>query len=161
MDYRENLFKRLGDRDPLIVLEETPSRLDEIVRAHPASRLRMRAREGQWTANEVIGHLGDGEWVYGYRLRLILCEDEPPLVGTKQDAWVAAQRHNQRDPRELVEVFRTLRGLNLALWRRLSPRELARTGDHNERGPESLAVMLRMTAGHDLSHLAQIARGFT
>lgn len=161
MDYRENLFNRLGDRDPLIVLEETPSRLDEIIRTHPASRLRTRAREGQWTANEVIGHLGDGEWVYGYRLRLILCEDEPSLVGTKQDAWVAAQKHNERDPRELAGLFRTLRGLNLALWRRLSPRELARTGDHNERGPESLAVMLRMTAGHDLSHLAQIARSLT
>ena len=159
MDYRENLFSLLGERDPLTVLAETSSRLEAIVRTHPAALLRTRAREGQWTPNEVIGHLGDGEWVYGYRLRLILCEEHPPLMGTKQDAWVAAQRHNERDPHELVEVFRTLRGFNLALWKRLSPADLARTGEHNERGPESLAVMLRMTAGHDLSHLAQIARG--
>ena len=161
LDYRERLLALPGDRDPLSVLAETPSRLEAIVRAHPVSRLTARAREGQWTATEVIGHLGDGEWVYGYRLRLILCEDEPPLVGTKQDAWVAAQRHNERDPRELVEIFRTLRGLNLVLWRRLSPRELARSGAHDERGRESLEVMLRMTAGHDLSHLAQIVRCLT
>jgi hypothetical protein len=31
-------------------------------------------------------------------------------------------------------------------------------GRHNERGAESLAVMLRMQAGHDLSHLNQIDR---
>jgi hypothetical protein len=35
---------------------------------------------------------------------------------------------------------------------------LKRTGEHNERGPESLDVMLRLLAGHDLSHLSQIAR---
>ena len=35
---------------------------------------------------------------------------------------------------------------------------LQRTGQHNERGPESLAVMLPMMAGHDLSHLDQITR---
>jgi hypothetical protein len=40
----------------------------------------------------------------------------------------------------------------------MSPADLQRTGQHNERGPESLAVMLRMLAGHDLSHLDQIAR---
>lgn len=27
-----------------------------------------------------IGHLTDSEWAYGYRLRLILCEDEPAIV---------------------------------------------------------------------------------
>jgi hypothetical protein len=55
-------------------------------------------------------------------------------------------------------MFRTLRQYNLALWKSMSPADLQRTGQHNERGPESLAVMLRMLAGHDLSHLDQIAR---
>jgi hypothetical protein len=44
------------------------------------------------------------------------------------------------------------------VWKRMSPADLTRAGRHNERGPESLAVMLRMLAGHDLSHLDQIAR---
>ena len=39
-----------------------------------------------------------------------------------------------------------------------SPEHLKRTNQHNERGPESLEVMLRLLAGHDLSHLAQINR---
>ena len=36
--------------------------------------------------------------------------------------------------------------------------DLERAGQHNERGPESLDVMLRLLAGHDLSHLNQIAQ---
>jgi len=88
-DYRENLFRLLGERDPLEVLSETPSALLRITREHSASELRARPFKDKWTPNEVMGHLTDGEWTYGYRLRLILCEDHPALVGTRQEAWVA------------------------------------------------------------------------
>jgi DinB family protein len=156
--YRDHLFASLGDRDPLEVLGQTASALADIVRTHSADVLRARPFEGKWTPNELIGHLADGEWVGGYRLRLILCEESPTILGMNQDSWVVGQRHNEREPSELVDMFRTLRQFNLAVWRRLSPADLRRTGRHNERGPESLAVMLRMLAGHDLAHLEQLGR---
>jgi DinB superfamily len=156
--YRENLFKLLGDRDPLDVLAQTASVLHAIARQHSSEVLRARPFEGKWTPNEVIGHLVDSEWVYGYRLRLILCEKDPAILGTSQDLWVAGQRHNEQDPAALVAIFRPMREFNLALWKRLTPADLMRSGRHNERGDESLGVMLRMMAGHDLSHLDQIAR---
>jgi hypothetical protein len=156
--YREKLFHLLADRDPLEVLGQTASTLADIVARHSGAVLRARPFEGKWTPNEVIGHLSDSEWVYGYRLRLVLCEDEPPILGTKQDSWVASLRHNEREPSELVEIFRTLRALNLDVWKRLTPGDLNRTGLHNERGPEALGVTLRMLAGHDLSHIDQIER---
>ena len=132
--YRGNLLKLLGDRNPLEVLAQTASTLADVVRKHSATVLHTRPFKGKWTPNEVIGHLADGEWVYGYRLRLILCEDTPTVVGTNQDLWVAGQRQNEREPSELVETFRTMRQF------------------------ESLELMLRMTAGHDLSHLNQITQ---
>jgi DinB family protein len=156
--YREKMFNLLSNRDPLEVLGQTASTLAEIVGKYSATVLRTRPFEGKWTPNEVIGHLTDSEWVYGYRLRLIISENDPAILGTNQDLWVAALRHNEREPSELVEIFRTMRLFNLALWRRTSPQDLKRTGQHNERGPESLDVMLRLTAGHDLSHLDQITR---
>ena len=156
--YREKMFNLLANRDPLEVLAQTASAVADIVGKHSAAVLRTRPFEGKWTPNEVIGHLTDSEWVYGYRLRLILCENDPTILGTNQDLWVAALRHNEREPSELVEIFRTMRLFNLALWRRTSPEDLKRTGQHNERGPESLGMMLRLLAGHDLSHLAQITR---
>ena len=156
--YRDRMFNLLGERNPLDVLTLTASKLSEIVGAQPAAVLRTRPFEGKWTPNEIIGHLTDSEWVYGYRLRLIRSEDNPAILGTVQDSWVAALRHNEREPSEHLEIFRTLRQLNLAAWRRVSPADLERTGQHNERGPESLGVMLRLLAGHDLSHLNQITR---
>lgn len=156
--YREKLFNLLAGRDPIEVLEQTASTLADVVARYPAEVLRGRAIQGKWTPNEIIGHLTDSEWVYGYRLRLILCEDKPTILGFKQDAWVASLRHNEREPSELAETFRMLRVLNLSVWRRMSPEDLQRSGQHNERGAESLAVMLKSLAGHDLSHLHQIGR---
>lgn len=156
--YREKLFKLLGDRNPFEVLAQTATTLAEIVDKHSATLLLARPFEGKWTPNEVIGHLTDSEWVYGYRLRLILCEDNPTILGTNQDSWVASLRHNEREPSESVEIFRVLRQLNLTMWRRTSPADLERIGQHNERGPESLGMMLQLVAAHDLSHLDQITR---
>ncbi|HVH88194.1 MAG TPA: DinB family protein [Terriglobales bacterium] len=156
--YRDKMFKLLGERDPLHVMGQTASRLDEIVRKHSPALLRTQPFEGKWTPNEVIGHLVDTEWVYGYRLRLIFSEDDPTILGTVQDSWVSRLRYNEREPSELVGIFRTLRELNLAVWKQTSPSDLERTGQHNERGPESLGVMLRLLAGHDLNHLEQITR---
>jgi hypothetical protein len=156
--YRRKLDGFLGNGDPLTVLSQTADTLAGIVAEHPAKTLRARPFPGKWTPNEVIGHLSDSEWVYGFRMRLILCEDKPTILGMDQDLWVAGQEHNDREPRELVEMFRSLRNFNQTLWRRMGSNELARVGRHNERGDESLGQMLRMLAGHDLSHIDQINR---
>ena len=156
--YRTRLFKLLGEQGPLDVLAQTTSKLENIVRKHSASVLRARPFADKWTPNEIIGHLVDSEWVYGYRVRLILSEENPPIVGTQQNEWVTALRYNEREPEELLAAFRALRQINLAEWRRVHPAQMERVGQHNERGPESLALLLRMLAGHDLSHLEQIER---
>src|SRR5215831_6753971 len=115
--YRDRLIERVGGRDPLEVLGETTSALAAIVADHPAEVLRARPFEGKWSPNEIIGHLCDSEWVYGFRMRLIVSENNPPIAGTQQDAWVAGLRYNEREPVALVEEFRGLRERNLAQWR--------------------------------------------
>ena len=156
--YRDRLSGLLGERDPLDTLEQTPAVLAEIVASTPPETLRARPFAGKWTPNEVLGHLLDTEWVFAYRVRTILCDERPRIVGMDQERWVEVQRHNEREPRALLDTFSALRRVNVALWRRLSAEQLQRAGLHDERGEESLATMLRMEAGHDLSHIDQMRR---
>ena len=156
--YRKRVLGFLGNQDPVHVLGRTADVLGEIVRENDRQRLRVRPIEGKWTPCEVIGHLCDCEWVYGYRARLILCEEHPAILGMDQDLWVAGQRYNEREPIELAEEFRYLRKHNLRMWRGLTPQELERTGQHSERGPESLGLIRTMLAAHDLLHLDQLQR---
>lgn len=156
--YREKLYGLLGDDDPIEVLSRTADALAAFVRDNAPEHLRARPFEGKWTPNEIIGHLLDVEWTFGFRLRYIRCEDQPTILGMDQNLWVSQQRHNERDPADLVAAFRPLREENVHSWRALTPADLERTGNHVERGPESLGQMLRMEAGHDLSHIDQIRR---
>ena len=156
--YRKKMDDLLGERDPLEVIAETADVLARIVSQHSAEQMQSRPFPGKWTPNEVLGHLTDTEWVYGYRIRQIYCEEQPQILGMDHERWVSGQNHNARDPQELVELFRNLRQANLVLWKRMKPADLERAGQHNERGPESLGTMLRMLAGHDLSHIDQITR---
>ena len=156
--YQQKLMGLLGSRDPFEVLDSTADVVAKFVADHPARVLRTRPYAGKWTPNEIIGHLTDTECVLGYRSRMILCEENPVITPMDQDLWVAGQKLNEREPRELIEFFRYLRQWNLALWTKLTPSQLARTGRHAERGVESLSMMIRMYAGHDLSHIDQITR---
>jgi hypothetical protein len=156
--YRAKMDQLLGDRDPLDVLSATPDAVSRIAAEQPVAKMRSRPFPGKWTPNEIIGHLTDAEWVFGFRLRLILCEREPTIVGMDHDLWASGLHHNDADPGELVAMFSGLRRYNVPLWRRMTPADLKRTGRHNERGVESLGTMLRMAAGHDLSHIDQIQR---
>jgi hypothetical protein len=156
--YQQKLMGLLGNREPIEVLGKTADVLATFVDEHSAEVLRARPFPGKWTPNEVIGHLSDSEWVYGFRIRLILCEDKPVILGMDQDLWVAGQRHNEREPEDLLTMFRSLRAANIELWKRMTPIDLKRYGRHSERGEESLGLMLRMNAGHDLSHIDQITR---
>ncbi|MCC7291431.1 MAG: DinB family protein [Phycisphaerales bacterium] len=156
--YVSKLLALLASRDPLDVLASTPNVIEKLVRENSQRTLQSRPFEGKWTPNEVIGHLADTEWVYGFRMRLILCEDKPSILGMDQEKWVIGQRRNDRDPSDQLAEFRALRTCNLGVWKRMRPSDLDRVGLHNERGEESLGIMLKMIAGHDLSHIDQITR---
>jgi len=156
--YQQKMMGLLGNRDPLEVMSKTADVLATVVDKNSPEVMRTRPYPGKWTPNEIIGHLSDSEWVYGFRIRLILCEDTPVILGMDQDLWVAGQHHNEREPGDLLTMFRNLRAANLGLWKRMTSGDLMRVGKHNERGEESLGLMLKMNAGHDLSHIDQITR---
>ncbi|MHC4415352.1 MAG: DinB family protein [Planctomycetota bacterium] len=156
--YQQKLEALLGDRDPLAVLSETPEVIGRIAEEHTTAQLQARPFAGKWTPNEIIGHLTDAEWAYGWRIRCVLGQDGSVITGFDQDAWVTVQRFNDREPAQLVDMFRRLRHWNLGLWKQMTPSDLERVGKHDQRGPESLGLMLRMHAGHDLIHQDQITR---
>ena len=146
------------DHDPIAVLKQTPSKLMAIVERHSAETLRQRPFEGKWTPNEILGHLVDHEIVSMCRIRTTRMDEVPWLERYDQERWVVAQGHNERDPHEFARRFAELRALNLEQYESLSPDELARPKLGSDGSEVTLEHLLRIHAGHDLSHLDQIAR---
>ena len=149
----------LGSRDPIDVLAETSESLDDIVAQHSIETLRQRPTDEWWTGVEILAHLSDMEWIFGFRARTILCDDKPRLPEIDQNAWVSVQRPDDWSPMQITEDFRTLRGVNLQMWKRMTESDLERTGEHVGAGITiSLGTLLRVHAGHDLRHLHQLRK---
>ena len=91
-------------------------------------------------------------------MRQILGAPGTPIQAFDQDAWAAAGHYEKRDARKSLEQFRVLREANLALLKSLTPEQWKHHGMHAERGVETIEHIVRMMAGHDLNHLAQVER---
>lgn len=156
--YVSDLLEVLGTREPFTVLAETPGVLRTAVgRASPAALRRPEAPD-KWSVAAVLQHLADSDLITGYRIRLMLAQDNPPIPGYDQDAWARRLHYADAEPSAALAQFEAFRISNLALWRRLTESELARTGLHSERGPESVGYLIKLIAAHDLVHFAQITR---
>jgi hypothetical protein len=156
--YVKALLDMLGEDDPLDAYDELVPALEKTLRGLSDADLRRAEKPGKWSILQVLNHLADTEIVYGWRVRMIVTHDEPPIQGYDQDLWAAHLRYDQGDPREVFEELRVLRRRNRRLVRSLRPDELDRIGHHDERGRESAARVIALIAGHDRVHLRQIER---
>ena len=156
--YVAALLDLLGDNDPVVVLRETPAALQRFLDTIPAPIAARPESPGKWSIRDVIQHLADSELVGGFRLRMVLAHDRPPLVGYDQDLWASRLRYRDVELRDAFEQFTALRRGNVRLWQNLTAEDLVRVGIHGERGEESLEQMRLLYAGHDLLHLQQLER---
>lgn len=156
--YIEAVLGKLGDRDPLAVLAATPDELRRLVRDTPGADLRRPEAPGRWSVGEVLAHLADSELVWAFRLRMVLGQERPSLSGYDQDAWAQRLGYEDVEPFTALDRFGSVRDWNRVLLEALPDEDLDRVGIHAERGEESVRHMIRLYAGHDLVHLAQIRR---
>ena len=157
-EYTEAVLGLLGDRDPLEVLRTTPAALRTVVADASPELLARPEADGKWSIRMVAQHLADSELVWGWRLRMIFAHDRPVITGYDQDAWATRLRYNEVPLEHALDDFELLRAANLRLLARMPEADRARVGIHSERGEESVALLMRLYAGHDLLHIRQIER---
>lgn len=152
--YTERILGLLGERPPVTSLEETAGRVEAVSARLVPDRLDRSYAPGKWTAREILCHLADAELAVGFRLRQALAEDDHRIQAFDEKRW--ANRYPNLDGALAVRSFAATRQWNLCLIRTLSPADLARPALHPERGPEPVGQIIKMLAGHDLNHLAQL-----
>jgi len=156
--YAQAVLGLVADRNPIDILRETPGAAARAVAALTPQQVKTPEAHGKWSIASVLRHLADTDVVWGWRMRLILAQDRPPITGFDQDQWAERLDYANADPNESLETFAVLRRDNLRLIERATAEDLQRVGVHAERGEESAGYLVRLYAGHDLAHLAQIER---
>jgi hypothetical protein len=156
--YIERILGNLGSRDPLDVLQSTGDAIATLTGSRSRDDLQWTPSPTRWSAAAIVAHLADVEIVTSYRIRMILASPGVAIQAFDQNAWASAFDYQNQDPATAIALFRPLREAWLALVRKGGEACLDRYGVHAERGRETIRHLLRLYAGHDLNHLAQIAR---
>jgi|SRR2546425_816507 len=154
--YRERLLGLLGDRNPLEALEANSKRIETVARRLGDAGLSRSYGPGKWTGKQILAHLADAEIGIGFRIRQVLSEENHRIQPWDEGSW--ARRYNNVDVESALASYLASRRWNLSLLRGLSAEDLEREAFHPERGPEKLETVVRVLAGHDLNHLAQLER---
>jgi DinB family protein len=119
--------------------------------------LDRRPPDGGWTAREVAHHLADSEATAYVRLRRLIGEDNPTIVGYDEEEF-ARRLHYDRPIEPSLAVLHGVRTASLQLLESLSAEEWQRAGTHSESGPYTVDDWLRIYAGHSHDHADQIRR---
>jgi hypothetical protein len=120
------------------------------------SELDYTPEPGKWSIRQIVAHLSDSEMVAGMRLRRIIAEDNPKIEAYDQNAWAVNLDYTRRKTSPALETFRRTRAENYELLKDLALPVFDRAGQHSERGPMSLKLLLQIIAEHAENHAAQI-----
>ena len=137
---------------------EGPALLRRAWEEVPAEARTWRPGEGKWSAHEVVIHCADSETYAGIRIRLLLADPEPLIVGYDESEWARRFDYPSSDPELAFQLVETVRAHTAAMLTRLPEEAWGRMGRHTHSGPYGTDDWLRIYAEHLETHAAQIQR---
>lgn len=134
-----------------------PGLLRKAVAGMSPQQLLARPVPGKWSTLEVICHLADFDPILADRMKRVLAEEKPTLLGADENRFAAALAYHERDLEEELTIIERTRSQMARILRQQPDSVLARVGVHNERGPRTLEQLLTTATNHIPHHLQFIS----
>lgn len=148
-----------AERDALIRRYAAgPDRLEAALATVPADARLWRPAPGKWSVHEIIVHCADSETNAHMRIRYLLGEAKPLVVGYDQDRWAIDMDYHAHPLEPALAVIRAVHANTLPLLARLTDAQWARTGQHSEHPTYGVEQWLSIYAEHLEVHERQIRR---
>jgi hypothetical protein len=145
--------KYVEGMDLLASLDETSTRIERLVDGWTPAQFERSYATGKWTARQLLTHLLHAEIVFGERIRFALTTPGYVVLPFDQDDWMKME--NTIDAASALAAYLSLRRVNLAFFRSLTPAQRTHTFTHPERGAIDVNWIITALAGHDRHHLPQ------
>jgi hypothetical protein len=150
--YYQQYIDQVNESDVMAVLRSEIDDLDVLLNRVPAEKETYAYAEGKWTIRQMIGHLIDGERVFGYRAFCIARGEKQNLPGFEQDDYLQTAPYNNIDLEDLLSEMRLVRLSNIAMFRTLDEDAWSRAGLANQNEVTVRAIAFIM-AGHVRHHM--------
>jgi len=151
--YYQGYVDQVSESDIMTVLRDELDELDVLLARVPAEKETYAYAEGKWTIREIIGHLIDGERVFGYRALCIARGEKQNLPGFDQNDYMLTAPYNHIELEDLLSELRLVRLSNIAMFRSLDEEAWNRVGTAN--GNEiTLRALAFIMGGHVRHHMS-------
>jgi hypothetical protein len=118
-----------------------------------SEQLIARPVPGKWSTLEVVCHLADFEIVGADRIKRVIAEDEPKLIGCDEKLFAARLAYHERNLEEELLLIALIRQQVARILRTLRVDEFQRKGLHSESGPMTLEALVQRSTGHIRHHV--------
>ena len=133
-------------------------RLREALAAVPPEAMHWRPAEDQFSVHEIVCHCADSELNAAARLRYLIAEKDPLVLGYDQDQWARTFDYHSHPLEAALLTVDAVRGNTVPVLRRLTDDMWSREGRHTESGRYTVLDWLRIYADHVENHSRQIER---
>ena len=133
-----------------------PRRLRAALTTVPKEALQWRPKAGEWSAHEVIVHCSDSETQSASRIRVVLSEKDPVILGYDQEQWARDFDYHAHPIDVALATVDAVRANTAALLRLLPDSAWSKVGRHTESGRYTAEDWLTIYADHLENHARQI-----
>jgi DinB superfamily len=157
--YYQDYIAQVTEDEVLPVLRSQLDALDVLLNAVTPERETYRYAEGKWSIREVVGHLIDGERVFGYRGFSIARGEQQNLPSFDENEYMLTAPYDRIDLEDLLSELRLVRLSNIAMLRNLNEAAWSRTGTAND-SPVSVRAIAYIMAGHVRHHMGVLSQRY-
>jgi len=148
-----------AERDVLIARYAAgPALLRQALAEVPTAALKWRPAPGKWSAHEVIVHCADSETNSHMRIRYLVAEPNPVILGYDQDTWARVFDYHSHPLDPALAAVDAARANTVPLLRRLTEADWKKMGTHTESGSFGVERWLEVYAEHLEVHARQLKR---
>ncbi len=119
-------------------------------------QLITRPIAGKWSALEVVCHLADFEIIYADRMKRIIAEEGPTMIGGVPDLFASRLAYHSRELEEELSLIELVRKQVAHVLSSLAESDFQRHGIHSEYGPLTLETVLMRVTNHIPHHVGFI-----
>ena len=157
--YYRGYVAQVTEEEILPVLRSQIDALDLLLDQVTPERETYRYAEGKWSIREVVGHLIDGERVFGYRALCIARGENQNLPGFDEKEYMLSAPYNRVGLEDLMSEFRLVRLSNIAMLRNLDEEAWSRMGTAND-APVSVRALAFIMGGHIRHHMGVLSERY-